>query len=128
MYRVTIPLLLAITIAFFWLSRPVNAFTLRLGPVSGPEASSSIPDVGGNELPAPQLLRMAISRNGMTFGVVHPSTGYQAPQTEIHYQDVQVSQAPVPQNSDQLSALATTPRLSGAELLLLRQTEIVVDR
>lgn len=128
MYRATIQLLIAMTIAVFWLGGHANAFTLRLGTVSGPEASSGILEVGRNDLPSPQLFRMALSRNGMTLGVVPPSTGYQAPQTEIHYQDVRASQAPVPRAAEQLSALSTTPRLRGTELLLLRQTEVVADR
>jgi hypothetical protein len=101
-----------------------QAFTLQLGPM--PPAESPMPSVTAADLPTPQLFRVALDSRGLTLGVVPPAVGFQTPKIDIHRQDV-----PVPQPSSlpvvQESQRRDSPRLRGAEVMLLRQTEMVAS-
>jgi len=127
MYHATVRMALVYIITAVWLSGSAMAFTLRLGAVPRSHASSTFPSVEESDLPTPQLFRVAIDTHGVTLDAPHPSEGYTSSQPEIRYQEVQASSPADAPASQHVSIPATQPRLSGAELLVLRHTQVVAD-
>jgi hypothetical protein len=79
-------------------------------------------------VPTPQLFRLAVSRHGVTLGVT-PALPKETPAVP----DVRTQDEPPPRTASTLDthvAQDTRPprRLSGVELLLLHQTEMVAER
>jgi hypothetical protein len=107
-----------------WSGRSGYAFTLQLGPV--PPAVETTPSVTATDLPTPQLFRVALDGRGITLGVVPPAVGFQTPRIELYRQDVPVS-PPLEPSVVQEAQRQDSPRLRGAEVMLLRQTEMVAS-
>lgn len=106
--------------------RQASAVTLRAGPLDevtttrvGPEAS---------DLPTPQLFRIAIRQDDLIFGMLRPSAGFGRPEPTINLPETAV---PPPARTSARRAAkrqASPHRLSGVELLLLRDTQVVAEQ
>ncbi len=126
MYRLTVSTMLITLSMLLWLSAHAMAFTLRLGPVA--DADATVPGSESSDLPTPQLFRIKVGQDGVTLGTTHPSEGFGSPKPEIGIREVAVPQPTLKPEARQNSHPPTTYRLSGVELLLLRDTQVVVDR
>ncbi len=126
MDTLTVSTMLVTLSMLLWLSTYAIAFTLRFGPVAG--ADATVPGSESSDLPTPQLFRIKVGQDGVTFGTTHPSEGFGSPEPEIGIREVAVPQ-PIPKpEARQNSQPTTTYRLSGVELLLLRNTQVIADR
>ena len=126
MYRSTVSITLVTLGMILWLSANVMAFTLRLGPVT--QAEPTVPGTESSDLPTPQLFRLAVGQDGVTLGATHPSEGFGSPDPGIRFRDQSVPQPTQKPVAQQASRPSTISRLSGAELLLLRKTQVVAER
>lgn len=126
MYRPILTSCLLMVLSLFWsFSEPV-AFTFRLGPID--EVDTTMPGTEPSDLPTPQLFRFAIGQDGVIFGVTHPSEGFGRFEPQISLPETAVSQ-PAPTSGPQASTRQSPPyRLSGVELLLLRDTQVVAGQ
>ncbi len=103
-----------------------TAFTFRLGPLT--EADAAIPGREASDLPTPQLFRIAIDQEDVIFGVTHPSEGFGVSEPAISLPETVVPQ-PVLATEEQADRNSSMPyRLSGVELLLLRNTQVVAEQ
>jgi hypothetical protein len=128
MNRGAIQLFIVLTILTVWLGGNAMAFTFGPGSVPASNAFDDPTVNGASDVPTPQLFRVAVSRNGVTLGST-PAIPKETPAVP----DVRTQDEPPPR-------IASTPdthvaqdiqpprRLSGVELLLLRQTEMVAER
>ena len=128
MYRMMIRIMILLNIITLWLGGEAMAFTLRLGSVPGFDVSSALPAPEETDLPTPQLFRVAIGTGGVTLGATHPSEGYSTSLPEVRFQKERQAQSATGQESQHVSSASPTPRLSGAELLLLRRVNTVANR
>ena len=100
-----------------------TAFTFRLGPLT--ETDAAIAGTEASELPTPQLFRIAIDPHDVIFGVTHPSEGFGGFEPTISLPETAVPQ-PDLASEEQTDQDPPMPyRLSGVELLLLRDTQVV---
>jgi hypothetical protein len=128
MYRMTIQIMILLTIIALWLGGGAMAFTLRFGSVPGSDLSSAMPATEDTDLPTPQFFRVAIGPDGVTLGATHPSEGYNTSLPEVRFREEYQAQSANGQESQHVSSVSPDPRLSGAELLLLRRVHTVADR
>ena len=131
MSRPTIVVMLIALSTILLSSHRATAFTLCFGTVAG--VTTTVPGSKDADIPTPQLFRVAIDPSGATLGTISPPDGYGAPEPALQLQKrtiVTVTETAVAtqQALQQVEKLTTAQRLSGAELLLLRQTSVVADR
>jgi hypothetical protein len=126
MLRMLIQISLVLAIGVLWYGTTAMAFTVRLAPVANAAVSSTIPRAEESDLPTPQFFRIAIGRDGITFGVLRQIP--RSPEPAIRFQGVRVSQPEHVPEARHARRLAVTPRLRGAELLLLRGAQMVAER
>ena len=122
MVRRTIQTLIIAAALALLLAGTATALTFRLGLVAGtppPVAAESESD-----LPTPQLFRVGIGQGGVVWGGTPHGTVTPTHVQAVHVQDT-LTPEPLPsQAAQQVHDERVPRRLSGAELLLLRQTEI----
>ncbi|MCZ6875327.1 MAG: hypothetical protein O7G88_17680 [bacterium] len=126
-YRFIMTTLLLTFLVITWCLRAqATAFTFRLGPL--PETDAAIPGIEVSDLPTPQLFRIAIDQEDVIFGVIHPSEGFGVSEPEIGLPETVVPQ-PVLASEERADNNPSMPyRLSGVELLLLRDTQVVAGQ
>jgi hypothetical protein len=122
-YRKLRPVMVVWVAAMFWSSGTAMAFTLQFGPDAPTDVVNDGHTTYGADVPTPQLFRVVIGPTEATSGTASLTTVY--PVTSPAMQVQIVRPAPAVQGS---GASATIVRsLSGAELLLLRQTHTVAE-
>ena len=127
MYRFVLTTCLLVFLSLFWCSNKLAmAFAFRLGPID--QVDTAMPGAAASDPPTPQLFRMAIGQEGVTLGVIHPYEGFRGSKPEISLPAIAV-----PQPDQAFERQATDPqtplhRLSGVELLLLRDTQVVAGQ
>lgn len=107
-------------------SRQATAFTLRAGPLD--EVETTMPGAGASDLTTPQLFRIAIRQDDIIFGVIHPSEGFGTPEPAIGLPQTALPQPAQTSASQAADRPASPHHLRGVELLLLRDTRVVVEQ
>lgn len=127
MYRLVLATCLLMILSLFWYSpQPVAAFAFRLGAID--EVDTAMTAAEASDLPTPQLFRIAIEQEGVIFGVIHPSEGFGIAKPEISLPEIAVPQPKQASKRQAIERHAPSRRLSGIELLLLRDTEVVAGQ
>jgi len=123
MYRKLIPVMIVWVAVALWGSGIAMAFTLQFGPDAPTDVVNDVHTTHGADVPTPQLFRVVLGHTEAMSGTASLSTAY--PVTSPAMQVQIVRPAPAAQVA---GASATMVRsLSGAELLLLRQTHTVAN-
>ena len=126
MVRRTIQTMIIAAALALLLGGTATAFTFRLGPVAG--TPSPVTAESESDLPTPQLFQVGIGQGGVVWGVTPHGTVTPAHVQAVHLQDT-LTPEPLPsQAAQQVHDERVPRRLSGAELLLLRQTAIVAGQ
>ena len=126
MYRPVFTIFLLVVLSLFWcFIRPAIAFTFRLGPVA--EVDTTVPGTEASAPPTPQLFRIAIGQEGVIFGVTPPSEGFGTPEPEISLPEIVAPQSAQVSDGQAADRQLRPHRLSGVELLLLRDTQVVAE-
>jgi hypothetical protein len=124
MYRFVLTSCLLVFLSLFWCSdKLAAAFAFRLGPIE--QVDTAMPGAAASDLPTPQLFRMAISQEGVIFGVIHPDEGFGRPEAEISLPETILPQPVQHFERQAVDPQVSLHRLSGVELLLLRDTQVV---
>jgi hypothetical protein len=110
-----------------WLSPHAIAFTLRRAPIPTTEPSSHLPARGLADLPTPQFFRFIIAPDGITL-TLEPIRPLAAEATPRLQKTGLPEASPAVSPASQSHPSPLSRRLSGVEMLLLQQTQIVGDR
>jgi len=108
-----------------WCSGHAMAFTLQIGAYPPADGFETAQTTNGADIPTPQLFRVVISRDGVRTETppVFATNPTAVPDTRVeHARPVQTTEAAHTGRS-----ATTAHHLSGAEILLLRQAETVVE-
>jgi hypothetical protein len=126
-YRAIVATLLLMALAITWgVHRRNTAFTARLGPL--PDAPATMFDLDEPDLPTPQLFRLAIDREGVVFGLIHPAEGFGVSGPELSLLKPVVPQPVLMPERRPANPPPGRYHLSGIELLLLRNTRVVAGQ
>jgi hypothetical protein len=110
----------------FWCSSDTMAFTLQFAPSATAERFEAAQTTNGADVPTPQLFRIVISRDGVRQEALPYFPPYPEVVPAVRFQEAHpvrtTTTPPTPPGT------TTAHHLSGAELLLLRQTETVAGK
>ena len=123
MYRMLMRFTVVCAAMVCWGSGIAMAFTLQFGPDAPTDVVGDLHTTNGADVPTPQLFRVVIGNDGAYSGTASLSSAYPGVAPEMHARIVRpatAAQVPAPTS-------ATSRYLSGAELLLLRQTHTVAE-
>lgn len=115
---------IACAAVLLWCSGRALAFTLQIGAYPPADRFETAQTTHGADIPTPQLFRVVISRDGVRTETPPVFTNpAAAPDVRVqHVRPVQTTEA-----ADMNRVATTAHHLRGAEILLLRQAETVVD-
>lgn len=127
MIRTPVQLALAFAAVVLWCSGTAMAFTLHIGSNSAIDGFNSTQMTRGADVPTPQMFHVVIGQNGVSPGVPASSVGDPLAGSKVRFQVVRPPQTVATHNTPQGQNTVTAHRLSGAELLLLRQVHTVAE-
>lgn len=128
MSRIMITMVLILALNLIGSGSPAVAFTVRFGPMPVSEAPIFGKAAADNDVPTPQMLKVTVGANGMTFGPIQPAPEPTPIVPTPRVRDRALSGI----DDEQAGPLAhnlTPPRqLRGAEIMLLRDAQQVATR
>jgi hypothetical protein len=128
MSRIMITMVLILALNLIGSGSPAVAFTVRFGPMPASEAPIVGNAAADNDVPTPQMLKVTIGADGMTFGPIQPAPEPMPIVPTLRIRD----RAPSGIDDEQAAPLVhnlTPPRqLRGAEIMLLRDVKHVATR